>query len=365
MSKDKIALIVSASASIKGFRYHLIQKLKEEYEVFVVAFDDIYRSFADELGISLYSVNASNRATGIKENFFLVSQIQKAIEQISPDIVFTFQLKPNTYGVIAAHNAGVKRIYSMVEGAGDPFINTGIKWSFIRFVVCSLYKRSLKYVDKVIFLNKDDQKEFIGRKLVEADSTLVIPGIGVDVEHFAFKPIKNYKNILMIARMLKTKGVLDYCQVAREVRKTHPDVTFSYLGAEGTLKLYDIQEYIEDGSIMYLGVTEDVRPYLENCLLLLLSSYREGLPMSIMEAEAVGRAIITTDNIGCRDSIEDGYNGFLVKIHDIPSFVDKVNYLIDNPEKAAEFGRNSRELAERKFDHRKINEQIIDLLKKK
>ena len=223
---------------------------------------------------------------------------------------------------------------------------------------------ALKYADKVIFLNKDDQKEFVDRKLVKADRTIVIPGIGVDLERFAFKPVKNYKNVLMIARMLKTKGVLDYCKVAREVKKTHPDVVFNYLGAEGTVKLSDIQEYIDDGSINYLGFTEDVRPYLENCLLLLLlSSYREGLPMSIMEAEAIGRAIITTDNIGCRDSIEDGYNGFIVKMHDIKSYVEKVNYLIEHPEKAEEMGRNSRELAERRFNCRKINEEIADIIR--
>lgn len=362
MAKEKITLIVNTSAAIKGFRYNLILKLKETYEVSVIAFDEKYKKYADDMNISLYSVTASNRSIGIKENLSLVSQIQKIIEQISPDIVFTFQLKPNTFGVIAAHKAGVKRIYAMVEGAGDPFINTGVKWSVIRFIVCALYKKALKYADKVIFLNKDDRKEFIGRKLVKEDRSVVIPGIGVDLERFAFKPVKNYKNVLMVARMLKTKGVMDYCQVAREVRKTHPDVTFSYLGAEGTIKLSDIQEYIDDGSINYLGVTEDVRPYLENCLLLLLSSYREGLPMSIMEAEAVGRAIITTDNIGCRDSVEDGYNGFIVKLHDIPSFVEKVNYLIDSPEQAEEMGRNSRELAERRFDSRKINEKISKIL---
>ena len=362
MAKEKITLIVNTSAAIKGFRYNLILKLKELYEVSVIAFDDKYKAFAEEMNISLYSVTASNRSVAVKENLTLVSKLRQIIRQISPDIVFTFQLKPNAFGVIAAHKTGVKRIFSMVEGAGDPFINTGLKWAFIRFVVCSLYRRALKYADKVIFLNKDDQKEFIDRKLVKADRTIVIPGIGVDLERFAFKPVKNYKNVLMIARMLKTKGVLDYCKVAREVKKTHPDVTFNYLGAEGTVKLSDIKEYIDDGSINYLGTTNDVRPYLAECSLLMLLSYREGMPMSVMEAEATGRAIITTDTIGCRDSIENGYNGFIVKMHDIKSYVEKVNYLIDHPEKAEEMGRNSRELAERRFDCSKINEEIADII---
>lgn len=362
MAKEKITLIVNTSAAIKGFRYNLILKLKELYEVSVIAFDDKYKAFAEEMNISLYSVTASNRSVAVKENLTLISKLRQIIRQISPDIVFTFQLKPNTFGVIAAHKAGVKRIFSMVEGAGDPFINTGLKWASIRFVVCSLYRRALKYADKVIFLNKDDQKEFIDRKLVKADRTIVIPGIGVDLERFTFKPVKNYKNVLMIARMLKTKGVLDYCKVAREVKKTHPDVTFNYLGAEGTVKLSDIQEYIDEGSINYLGTTNDVRPYLAECSLLMLLSYREGMPMSVMEAEATGRAIITTDTIGCRDAIRNEYNGVLVKLHDVDQTVEKVCRFIDHPDQIAVMGENSRNFAKKNFDKQIINRRIISII---
>ena len=184
----------------------------------------------------------------------------------------------------------------------------------------------------------------------------------MDLEKFTFKPIKNNMTFLMVARMLTTKGVLDYCKVAREVKKRYPDAEFNYLGAEGTLKLSDIQEYIDDGSINYLGVTTDVRPYLEEALLLLLFSYREGMPMSVMEAEATGRAIITTDSIGCRDSIEDGYNGFVIKLHDISSAVEKVEYFIKHPEEGERMGRNSRELAERKFDQKVINNCLAKML---
>lgn len=113
--------------------------------------------------------------------------------------------------------------------------------------------------------------------------------------------------------MLKTKGVMEYCECARIVKQKYPDAVFNYLGSEGTVKIADIQEYIDDGSINYLGKTKDVRPYLEDCSVFVLPScYREGVPMSIMEAESVGRAIITYDNIGCRETVIDGYNGFLI-----------------------------------------------------
>ena len=373
VAMKKITLIITNSNNIKNFRYNLILRLKEEYNVSVIAFDNEAKKDAEELGIGFYSVNADNRSTSIVQNLSITDRIASILKQIHPDKVMTFQLKPNTFGVFAAKKAAIKDVYSMVEGAGDVFINTGVKWKTIRIIVCTLYREAFKYSKKVIFLNNDDKNEFIDRKLVDADKCIVIPGIGVDLEKFSFKPVKNYRTFLMIARMLKTKGVIEYCEVARQVKKKYPDAVFNYLGAEGTLKLSDIQEYIDDGSINYLGVTNDVRPYLEECSLLLLSSYREGLPMSIMEAEATGRAIITTNNIGCRDSVANNFNGFVCKceigvggglhdISDLSNIIQKVEYFILNPDKISEFGRNSRLFAEENFDQKKINNKIINLL---
>ena len=360
----KITLIIAKSNNIRTFRYNLIQHLKKKYEVSVIAFDSDAKSIADELGISFYSVSADNRSTSIVQNLTISSRIASILKQIHPDKVMTFQLKPNTFGVHAAKKAGINDVYSMVEGAGDVFINTGIKWKTIRTIVCTLYKRAFKYSKKVIFLNNDDKNEFIDRKLVNADKCIVIPGIGVDLEKFSFKSVKNYRTFLMVARMLKTKGVIEYCEVARQVKKKYPDAVFNYLGAEGTVKLSDIQEYINDGSINYLGVTSDVRPYLEECSLLLLSSYREGLPMSIMEAEATGRAIITTNNIGCRDTVRDGYNGFLVELGNIYQAVEKVCYFIERPDEIVRMGKNSRTYAEENFDQKKINKCLLDIIER-
>lgn len=359
----KITLIINNSSHIAGFRFHLIQRLKEEYEVSIIAFDDKCRADADNMGISFYSVNANNRSLNILQNLTIVGQIQKILETIKPDKVFTFMLKPNTFGVLAARKAGVKDIYSMVEGAGDPFINTGLKWTLIRTVVCTLYKKAFKYSKKVFFLNKDDRAEYLQRGLVKESQCQLIPGIGVDLEKFSAQPVTNYRTFLMIARMLKTKGVLEYCETARQVRKKYPDAVFNYLGAEGTVKISDIQEYIDDGSVNYLGTTKDVRPYLaQSSLILLLSSYREGMPMSILEAEATGRAIITTDNIGCRDTVVDGYNGFLVKLGDIPQAVEKVCYFIEHPEEVVRMGANSRKFAEEHFDSKSITERTVELI---
>lgn len=356
----KILLICASSQNVYNFRVGLIKRLQEEdFEVSVIAFDDEYVKEIEALGVQFFSLGDSNRSLNPLKILSLKGEYKKIIKQVTPDIVFTFMLKPNTFGVLASKAVGIKNIYSMVEGLGDVFIHNSLKWKLIRFVVCKLYKKSLKSTKKVFFLNNDDRAEFIARKLVKEDQCEIVHGIGVDLEKFSFKPIKNTRTFLMVARMLQTKGVYEYCKCARLVKQKYPDAVFNYLGAEGTVKLLDVQEYIDDGSITYLGATKDVRPYLEDCLLFLLPSYREGLPMSIMEAESVGRGIITTDNVGCRDTVTDEYNGFLLAHKDYETMAQKCIWALENPEKAEELGRNARKFAEEHFDSVKISDFIV------
>ena len=357
----KILLLCVTSQNVITFRAGFIKTLQEKgYEVSVIAFDDEYKEDIKALNVEFYCIKEENRGTNPLKILSLKGKYKKLIKQIQPDIVFTFQLKPNTFGAMATKAAKIKNIYSMVEGAGDVFIHNSLKWKLVRFVVCRLYRKSLKKVRKVFFLNNDDRLEFVKRKLVKEEQCEVIHGIGVDLEKFAFKPIKNYRSFLMIARMLETKGVYEYCKCARIVKQQYPDAVFNYLGAEGTVTLNDIQEYIDDGSINYLGTTKDVRPYLEDCSAFVLPSYREGMSMSIMEAEATGRAILTSDNVGCRDSIINEYNGFLVAKKDYQALAEKCCALIENQQKAIEMGANSRQFAEKQFDSKMINKLIYE-----
>lgn len=360
----RILLLCVTSQNVVTFRAGLIKTLqKNGCAVSVIAFDDEYKEEIAKLNVDFYCIKEENRGTNPLKILSLKGKYKKLIRQIAPDTVFTFMLKPNTFGVMAAKSAGVKNIYSMVEGAGDVFIRNSLKWKLVRFVVCALYKKAFKSSRKVFFLNNDDRAEFLARKLVKEEQCEIVHGIGVDLEKFAFKPVKNQRMFLMIARMLETKGIYEYCKCARLVKQKYPDAVFNYLGAEGTVKLTDIQEYIDDGSVQYLGTTKDVRPYLEDCLLLLLlSSYREGMPMSIMEAEAVGRAIITSDNVGCRDTVVDGYNGFLVAQKDYEAMAEKCIWAIENSEQAKEMGANARKFAEENFNSEMINKRICEVI---
>ena len=255
----KILLLCVTSQNVITFRARLIKALQEKgYAVSVVAFDNEYKEDIAKLKVDFYCIEEKNRSMNPLKILSLKGKYKKLIKQINPDIVFTFMLKPNTFGVLAAKSAGVENIYSMVEGAGDAFIHNSLKWKIVRSVVCALYRKAFKHSKKVFFLNTDDKTEFIQKHLVTAEQCEIVHGIGVDLEKFSFKPLQNTKTFLMVARMLETKGVYEYCKCARLVKQKYPDAVFNYLGAEGTVKLADIQEYIDDGSITYLGTTKDV-----------------------------------------------------------------------------------------------------------
>ena len=319
-----ILMICVTSQGVINFRSGLIKKLLQEgNKVSVVAFDNDFQNDVESLGCDFYSVNDNNRSTSPIKILTLKNKYLKIIKKINPDIVFTFMLKPNIFGVLAAKKAKVNAIFSMVEGVGDVFINDGFKWKIIRQFVKFLYRKSFKYVRKIFFLNEDDAKEFILYKLVNSKQCVKINGIGVDLSWFEYQKIENKANFLMVARLMKNKGIYEYCECARKVKQIYPNVVFEYLGAEGNVSISDIQSYIDDGSIRYLGVSKDVRPYLKLASVIVLPSYREGVPMSIMEAMSVGRAIITTNVPGCKETVIDNYNGFIIDKKDVNQLVEK------------------------------------------
>ena len=361
----KILLFCNLSQNIYNFRVPLINALKDKgYEVETMSLDDAYQDMLAKEGIKNYSMDVKYRSINPFSILAMKKRIKRTIKDSHPDVVFTFMPKPNIYGVQTAHKLKIKNIFSMVEGAGDAFINKSIKWKIIKKVECILYKKAFKHASKVFFLNNDDKAEFEMLKLVKRGQGIVVNGIGVDLEKFAFEPINKSSNkFIMIARMLETKGIYEYCKCAELVKKTHPEAEFMYLGGEGSVKVADIQKYIDNESINYLGTTTDVRPYIKkSLLLLLLSSYREGLPMTIMEAESMGRGIITSNNIGCKETVQDGYNGFIVEQKDYETMAKKCIEVLENKNLAERFGKNARKFAEDKFDHKKINQQIFDVV---
>ena len=356
-------LICVSSQGVINFRSNLIKSLIEKgNSVSIISFDDIFKEEIIKMGCSFYVITDNNRSLSPFKILSLKHKYKQIIKKVNPDVVFTFMLKPNIFGVLAARDLKIDSIFSMVEGVGDSFINKGIKWSIIRFFTCFLYKKALKFAKKVFFLNDCDIDDFVNFKLVSKDQCVRINGIGIDLDKFSYREVKSHSSFLMVARLLKTKGVLEYCECARKVKLKYPNSIFSLLGAEGSIKIKDIQSYIDDSSIVYLGTTKDVRPFLEDASVLVLPSYREGMPVSIMEAEAIGRLIVTTDVPGCRDTVVNDYNGFIVEKQNVDKLAEKIMYILDNPQIIKKYGINSRIFAEENFDYKKINEKIIEVI---
>ena len=360
----KILLLCVKTQVVIGFRKTLIESMQKlGHDVAVITFDREHEELIKSRGIEFHCLEDSNRSLNPFKILSLKKRYAKKIREIAPDIVFTFMLKPNTFGVLGAKKAGVEEIYSMVEGAGDVFIYNSLKWRVIRKFVCYMFRKSLCYAKKVFFLNTDDRDEFISYRLVKKEQCDIVPGIGVDLDRFAKKPLVQKDCFLMVSRMLKTKGVLEYCEAAKKVKSSYPNAKFRYLGGEGTVKLSDIQSYIDEGIIDYKGTTLDVVPYYEEATVAVLPSYREGLGLVNAEASAVGRPVITCDTIGTRCTVVDGYNGFLVPVGDSNALAEKMIYFLEHPDEIVTMGENGRRFAEEHFDKDKINQKICSVLR--
>lgn len=332
------------------------------HEVSVITFDREHEDLIKSRGIGFYCVEDSNRGMNPFKILTLKKRYAKLIREIAPDIVFTFMLKPNIFGVLGAKEAGVSAIYSMVEGAGDVFIYNTLKWRMIRRFVCYFSKKSLCHSRKVFFVNQDDRDEYIGYHIVKKEQCDVIPGVGVDLDRFSLKPLIHTDRFVMVSRMLETKGVLDYCEAAKKVKAIYPRARFLYLGGEETLTVADIQSYIDDGVIEYMGVSLDVVPFYEETAVAVLPSYREGFGLVNAEAAAVGRPVITCDTIGTRCTVIDNYNGFLIPVADSDALAEKMIYFLEHPDMIVTMGENGRKLAEDNFDQKKINQKICHIL---
>jgi hypothetical protein len=207
-NKKKIVLVCNTSGNVVGFRRDLVLRLKEEYDVTAIAFDNEYESQAKELGVDFYCAGGSNRSLNPFKVAALKKKYYKIIKKVNPDAVFTFMLKPNIYATVAAKKAGVKRIFSMVEGAGDAFTYDTFKWRMIKKYVSKKYKKAFNLVNKVFFLNEDDRKQFVAESIVNEEKTDIVHGIGIDLDKFEYKPIKN------TARHIKSAAIPKFLPVS-------------------------------------------------------------------------------------------------------------------------------------------------------
>jgi glycosyltransferase involved in cell wall biosynthesis len=297
----------------------------------------------------------------------LTWQFVKAYKKYRPDIVQHFTVKPVIYGTIAAHLCGVKHIFNMVPGMGYVFTGKSFKKSWVQTIVRLLYRSTMKYSSHVFFQNNDDRNYFLQYHIVDERMTSVVSGTGVDIEKF--KPIKkkHKKGItfIMAARMLWDKGIGEYVKAARFIKSKYRNTHFWLLGPVDLqnpkgIKPEQLQHWNEEGIIEYLGMTDNIRSYMQKADVIVLPSYyREGIPLSLLEGAAMGMPIITTDSTGCREVVEDGKNGFLVPIRDVAKLSSAMERFTKKPMLVSRMGKESRKLAVKKFDSRRIVKEIL------
>lgn len=288
------------------------------------------------------------------------------------DAVLAYNPKPIFHAVPAAKAAGVRSVGAMVTGLGFAFSAASPKARLLGAIARHLYRRSLRVADVVFFQNPDDEEEFRRSKLLPRGGPppriVRLAGSGVDTRRFARVAVPTGAPVfLMVARLLKDKGVREYAEAARRVRALIPEARFRLVGwidsNPAAIDRAELDAWIAEGSIEFVGRLPDVREELARASVFVLPSYREGTPKSVLEAMATGRAIVTTDAPGCRETVRRGENGFLVPPRDAAALADACLALARDPARVADFGRRSRELAESVFDSRLVNRAVMEALR--
>jgi glycosyltransferase involved in cell wall biosynthesis len=314
-----------------------------------------------------------------------MSALRGIIEREQPDAVLAYTHKPVIYSALAVGAmASPPRVYPLITGLGFAFMTgSGWKQTLARRVLITLYRRASRHFTGVFFQNPDDLALFRKLRLIRPETPVcVVRGSGIDLAGFPFVPLAPSSQhlaprFLLIARLLSDKGIREYVAAARIIRKSRPAAEFHLVGPvdpnPAAIALSEVEGWVAEGVISYHGSKSDVRPYLRDCSVYVLPSYREGTPRTVLEAMATGRAVITTDAPGCRetifnagapdaDGVRTGDNGFLVPVKSVDALVAAMRQVIENPALAVTMGKSGRRLAEEHYDVHKVNRQMMEFM---
>ena len=373
----QIILIGTVASSFYGFRADLIRAMREkQYTVyaFTSEYTDSDLKKIESLGAIPIPYELNRGGLNPLSDIVATYKLSKKIREIEPDLVFSYFSKPVIFGTIAAKLAKVPKIIGMLEGLGYTFTQQpeglGKKIELIKKVQVLLYKFALPQLDKLIFLNPDDPKDLIDQYAINVRKVEVLGGIGLNLKEYPCQPIINIQqpiNFLFIGRLLKEKGIHDFLNAAKIVKEKYPETQFTVLGAIdphnlGALTQSELDELISSNIIDYPGHVDNVKDWIAKSHVFVLPSYREGVPRSTQEAMAIGRAVITTDVPGCRETVEHGVNGFIVAKWNPEALAEKMIYFIEHPEQIEKMGYESYKIAQDKFDAEKVNQRLLNIL---
>lgn len=360
----KIMFVVPYAKYYINFSWDLIKSLVlEGHEVIAAAPSNPFENELASIGVEFVEIPIKNTGLNPFYDIFSIYKMFTVFKKHQPDILCCYSIKPVLYGSIAAAFSKTKNVLLMITGLGYTFTSESRNRSILFQFVKTLYKYALDNCAKVLFENPDDLKLFKDLYSLNNDKALIVNGAGVNIDKFRFsaRPLQPM-TFLLVARLIKDKGILEYVEAARLIKEKYPNVIFQLLGPfDGNptaIEKEQVAFWVNEGVIQYLGETEDVRPFLENASVFVLPSYREGTPKSVLEAMAMGLPIITADSPGCRETVVSDQNGFLVPVKNTLALSGAMERFILNPSMIPGMGHKSRELAVIKYDVRNVNAEI-------
>lgn len=366
----KIIVVASLAWSLVNFRGALLKALADSgADVIACAPEDdpAVTAALAVFGVRYHRIDMQRTARNPFADLGTLRELAALFRAEAPDIVLAYTQKPIIYGGIAARLASSARFYAMCSGLGFVFSNVDTaRRRGLRWLVSRLYRFAVARAAAVIVFNGDDRAEMLDHGILDNGQRVVqVPGSGIDTTRFAAQPVPAGPPVfLMIARLLRDKGLTEFATAARALKAEYPQARFQLLGPLDPnptgVSRAEIDAWVAEGAIEYLGETRDVLPYLAAASVFVLPTwYREGLPRTILEAMATGRAIVTTDAPGCRETVEPGHNGFLVPVRDAPALAEAMAEFLRDPGLAARLGKRSREIAEARFEVGRVNAILL------
>jgi glycosyltransferase involved in cell wall biosynthesis len=324
-------------------------------------------SCLNQLGADFKSFPVQRNGLNPRSDLETWRTLRKTFQELQPDVILAYTIKPVIWGGLASRAVPHARFYALITGLGFAFQGNSPIRKLLSSLVSALYRLALRRATKIIFQNPDNLNEFVVRGIVPASKCALINGSGVDIQRFNQTLLSEGKcTFLAIGRLLGDKGFREYAQAAQIVKAQYPDTIFQLLGPEDPspdgIPVAEVQHWQQQGWVDYLGSTDDVRPYLQQCHIYVLPSYHEGMPRTVLEAMSIGRPVLTTDVPGCRETVIPGENGYLVPKADTQALAERMIWFIENRELWQLMGARSRELAEEKYDAHKVNAQLMEIM---
>jgi len=353
----------------------MIQLKKDGHNIIAIIPNGKYSDLIRKHNIKVIDYNLSRGSLSPLEAIKSILELKNILKNLNLDLLHTFTVKPNIFGTIAGKLAKVPKILNLVEGLGSFYIDNSLKSKIVRNVIELSYKISFNFANKVVFVNHDDPNYFITQNIISKEKVKVIKSVGINTKVYLQESVleitkadllkelnirKDSKIVIMIARAILHKGTIDFYKSA-EILKNR-NIEFLFVGGldEGN-KFGMTQEFMENGNVKWLNWRDDIKNLIAISDLVVLPSYREGVPRTLLEACSMGKPIVATDTVGCRETVDNNINGYLIPIESPKILAKKIDLILLNRDIQLRMSKASRKKAEQEFDIRLIVQQYLDL----